>query len=239
MKDNDYKAVRGKKVSMIFQNPQSSLNPVMTIGQQLIETILLHDKSLNKKAAKEKAVKLLQDVEIDLAESRLESFPHQLSGGMNQRVMIAIALASNPDILIADEPTTALDVTIQSQIINLIKKLNTEKNLSIIFISHDLALLSSICNRVAVLYSGELMEIVKADDLLLNKEKHPYTHALKACIPQIGKKDELTTIKGFIEKNNFLYNEKCIFADRCNNSIDVCFNKKPVFKNGSSCQNPL
>lgn len=239
MKDNDYKSVRGKKVSMIFQNPQSSLNPVMTIGQQLIETIMLHDKSLNKKAAKEKAVKLLQDVEIDLAESRLESFPHQLSGGMNQRVMIAIALASNPDILIADEPTTALDVTIQSQIINLIKKLNTEKNLSIIFISHDLALLSSICNRVAVLYSGELMEIVKADDLLLNKEKHPYTHALKACIPQIGKKYELTTIKGFIEKNNFLYNEKCIFADRCNNSIDVCFNKKPVFKNGISCHNPL
>lgn len=239
IKDNDYKAVRGKKVSMIFQNPQSSLNPVMTIGQQLIETIMLHDKSLNKKAAKEKAVKLLQNVEIDLAESRLESFPHQLSGGMNQRVMIAIALASNPDILIADEPTTALDVTIQSQIINLIKKLNTEKHLSIIFISHDLALLASICDRVAVLYSGELMEIVNADDLLLNKEKHPYTHALKACIPQIGKKDELTTIKGFIEKNNFLYNEKCIFADRCNNSIDVCFNKKPVFTNGSSCHNPL
>ena len=159
--DTDYKSIRGKKISMIFQNPQSSLNPVMTIGQQLIETIMLHNKSLNKKQSKEEAVKLLQDVEIDLAESRLESFPHQLSGGMNQRVMIAMALASNPDILIADEPTTALDVTIQAQIINLIKKLNIEKKLSILFISHDLALLAAVCNKIAVLYSGELMEIIE------------------------------------------------------------------------------
>lgn len=235
----DYKAIRGKKISIIFQNPQSSLNPVMTIGKQLIETILLHDKSLNKKSAKEKAIKLLQDVEIDLAESRLMSFPHQLSGGMNQRVMIALALASNPDILIADEPTTALDVTIQSQIINLIKKLNKEKKLSIIFISHDIALLATICDRIAVLYSGELMEIINANALINNYEKHPYTHALKLCIPQIGIKNELISIKGFIEKNNSLYNEKCIFADRCSNSEDVCFNKKPVFSNGFKCHNPL
>ena len=237
--DIDYKSIRGKKISMIFQNPQSSLNPVMTIGSQLIETIMLHNKSLNKKQAKEKAVELLQDVEIDLAESRLDSFPHQLSGGMNQRVMIAIALASNPDILIADEPTTALDVTIQAQIIKLIKKLNTEKKLSILFISHDLALLAAICDRIAVLYSGELMEIVEPSALINNQEKHPYTHALKMCIPQIGLKNELTAIKGFIEKNNFLYNEKCIFADRCSNSIDMCFNKKPVFNNNCKCHNPL
>ena len=237
--DIDYKSIRGKKISMIFQNPQSSLNPVMTIGSQLIETIMLHNKSLNKKQAKEKAVELLQDVEIDLAESRLDSFPHQLSGGMNQRVMIAIALASNPEILIADEPTTALDVTIQAQIIKLIKKLNTEKKLSILFISHDLALLAAICDRIAVLYSGELMEIVEPSALINNQEKHPYTHALKMCIPQIGLKNELTAIKGFIEKNNFLYNEKCIFADRCSNSIDMCFNKKPVFNNNCKCHNPL
>ncbi len=235
----DYKAIRGKKISIIFQNPQSSLNPVMTIGRQLIETILLHNKSLNKKTAKEKAISLLNDVEIDLAQSRLKSFPHQLSGGMNQRIMIAMALASNPEILIADEPTTALDVTIQLQIINLIKKLNKEKNISIIFISHDMALLTEICDRIAVLYSGELMEIISPSSLINNQEKHPYTHALKLCIPQINSKNELTTIKGFIEKNNFLYNEKCIFADRCNNSIDVCLNKKPIFNNGYKCLNPL
>lgn len=234
----DYQNIRGKKVSMIFQNPQSSLNPVMTIGSQLIETILLHNKEINKHNALIKAIDLLKSVEVNNPEERIHSFPHQLSGGMNQRVMIAIALASKPDILIADEPTTALDVTIQEQIINLIKKLNQENNLTTLFISHDLALLSSICSKIAVLYSGELMEVVKSDNLILNQEKHPYTHALKQCIPHINNKDDLITIKGFIEKNNFLYNEKCIFADRCNNSIDMCYNKKPLYSNGCKCHNP-
>ena len=231
--------IRGKKVSMIFQNPQSALNPVMTIGRQLIETIKLHNKKISKKDAYNMAVSLLKDVEIDMPEERLQSYPHQLSGGMNQRVMIAIALATNPDLLIADEPTTALDVTIQAQIIKLIQKLNKEKNLTTLFISHDLALLASICNNIAVLYSGELMEIVSANDLASGCEKHPYTHALKNCIAQIGSKDELTTIKGFIEKNNFLFNEKCIFADRCSNGIEVCCQKKPVFSNGYKCHNPV
>lgn len=234
----NYKLIRGKKVSMIFQNPQSSLNPVMTIGRQLIETIRLHNKKISKNEAYNTAIALLKDVEIDMAEERLNSYPHQLSGGMNQRVMIAIALATNPDLLIADEPTTALDVTIQAQIIKLIQKLNKAKNLTTLFISHDLALLASICDNIAVLYSGELMEIVKAKDLASGKEKHPYTNALKKCIAQIGNKEELTTIKGFIEKNNFLYNEKCIFADRCSSSIDVCCHKKPVFSNGYKCHNP-
>ena len=130
-----------------------------------------------------------------------------------------------------DIPSTSTD--------KLIKKLNTEKKLSILFISHDLALLAAICDRIAVLYSGELMEIVEPALLINNQEKHPYTHALKLCIPQIGSKNELTAIKGFIEKNNFLYNEKCIFADRCSNSIDMCFNKKPVFNNNCKCHNPL
>lgn len=236
---NSFKLIRGKKVSMIFQNPLSSLNPVMTIGRQLIETIKLHNKKISKKDAYNMAVSLLKDVEIDMPEERLQSYPHQLSGGMNQRVMIAIALATNPDLLIADEPTTALDVTIQAQIIKLIQKLNKEKNLTTLFISHDLALLASICNNIAVLYSGELMEIVSANDLASGYEKHPYTHALKNCIAQIGSKDELTTIKGFIEKNNFLFNEKCIFADRCSNGIEVCCHKKPVFSNGYKCHNPV
>ncbi len=236
--EKDYKSIRGKKVSMIFQNPQSSLNPVMTIGSQLIESIMLHNKNINKKDAKLKAIELLESVEIDNAEERISSYPHQLSGGMNQRVMIAIALASSPDILIADEPTTALDVTIQEQIIKLIKKLNKDNNLTILFISHDLALLASICSRIAVLYSGELMEIMPAEDLINNQEKHPYTYALKQCIAQIGHKDDLVTIKGFIQKNNFLYNEKCIFADRCNNSIDICYKSKPIYSKGYKCHNP-
>lgn len=236
---NSFKLIRGKKVSMIFQNPLSSLNPVMTIGRHLIETIKLHNKNISKSDAYNMAVSLLKDVEIDMPEERLQSYPHQLSGGMNQRVMIAIALATNPDLLIADEPTTALDVTIQAQIIKLIQKLNKEKNLTTLFISHDLALLASICNNIAVLYSGELMEIVSANDLASGCEKHPYTHALKNCIAQIGSKDELTTIKGFIEKNNFLFNEKCIFADRCSNGIEVCCQKKPVFSNGYKCHNPV
>lgn len=235
---NSFKLIRGKKVSMIFQNPQSSLNPVMTIGRQLMETIMLHNKHIKKSDAYNIALSLLKDVEIDMPEERLKSYPHQLSGGMNQRVMIAIALATNPDLLIADEPTTALDVTIQAQIIKLIQKLNKEKKLTILFISHDLALLSSICDNIAVLYSGELMEIVSSHDLSCGKEKHPYTRALKECIAQIGNKKELTTIKGFIEKNNFLFNEKCIFADRCNNGIELCHNKKPVFNNGYKCHNP-
>ena len=235
---NSFKLIRGKKVSMIFQNPLSSLNPVMTIGRHLIETIKLHNKNISKYDAYNMAVSLLKDVEIDMPEERLNNYPHQLSGGMNQRVMIAMALATNPELLIADEPTTALDVTIQTQIINLIQKLNKERNLTTLFISHDLALLASICNNIAVLYSGELMEIVSSKDLIDGKEKHPYTNALKKCIAQIGNKGELTTIKGFIKKNNFLYNEKCIFADRCDNSIDVCCNKKPVFSNGYKCHNP-
>ncbi len=236
--EKDFKDIRGKKVSMIFQNPQSSLNPVMTIGSQLIETIMLHNKEISKNNAKVKAVELLHNVEIDNPEERLLCYPHQLSGGMNQRVMIAIALASNPDILIADEPTTALDVTIQAQIIKLIKRLNNDNKLTIIFISHDLALLASICSKIAVLYSAELMEIISSESLINGKEKHPYTSALKQCITKIGHKEDLVTIKGFIQKNTFIYNEKCIFADRCDNSINICYSNKPIFINGYKCHNP-
>ena len=235
----DYRTLRGKKISMIFQNPQSSLNPVMTIGEQLIETIRLHNKEVSKKEAKIRAINLLEDVEINNAEDRLDSYPHQLSGGMNQRVMIAMCLASDPDIIIADEPTTALDVTIQAQIINLIKDINKKRNLTILFISHDLALLSTICSRVAVIYSGELMEIINASDLKTGNELHPYTHALKNCIPTIGNKKELVSIKGIIEKNNSEYSNKCIFANRCTFSSDKCFNEKPSFNNNIKCFNSL
>lgn len=237
--EKDFAKIRGREISMIFQDPKNSLNPVMTIGEQLTETIRLRNKKISKKEAAAQAVHLMKDVDIDMPQSRFYTYPHQLSGGMNQRIMTAAALACNPEILIADEPTTALDVTIQEQIIKLIQKLNKRDNLAILFVSHDLSLLSAVCDRIAVLYCGELMEIISGSGLIKGKEKHPYSRALKECIPAIGSKKELTAIKGTIGKNNFNYNEKCIFADRCNDSTDICFKEKPVFKNNCACHNPV
>lgn len=178
-------------------------------------------------------------MEIDHPEDRLQAYPHQLSGGMNQRVMIALALAANPEIIIADEPTTALDVTIQEQIIKLLYKLNKEKNLSILFISHDLSLLERVCSSVAVLYCGELMEILPAKDLRENKPRHPYTKALKSCIPEIGVKTTLNTIKGSIGRNDETKDNMCIFADRCSYAEQICFSSKPLFNGKYACHKPF
>lgn len=237
--EKDFATVRGKKISMIFQNPSGSLNPVLTIGAQLSETVRLYDKKISKKDALKKCEELLKSVEIDLPKDRLGAYPHQLSGGMNQRVMIALALAANPDIIIADEPTTALDVTIQEQIIKLLYKLNKDKNLSILFISHDLSLLERICGKIAVLYSGELMEILTAEALRDNSPRHPYTKALKSCIPEIGVKKSLTTIKGSIGRNDSTKDSMCIFADRCTFAVDICFKEKPAFNGSFACHKPF
>ncbi len=236
--ESDFKAARGKKISMIFQNPQASLNPVMTIGAQLTETIRLGRKISGAKAA-EKAAELLSSVEIDRPAERLKAYPHQLSGGMNQRVMIALALASDPEILIADEPTTALDVTIQAQIIKLIMKLNRERRLTTLFISHDLSLLMRICPEIAVLYCGELMEITSGSDLREDRLLHPYTKALKSCIPEIGVKTALTTIKGSIGRNDASADSRCIFAERCPRAEKICFESKPAFNGRYACHRPL
>ena len=235
----DFKAVRGKKISMIFQTPTVSLNPVMTIGYQLVETIRLHNPNISKQTALKLASELLEQVEIDRPSERLSAYPHQLSGGMNQRVMIAIALASNPELLIADEPTTALDVTVQAQIIKLLLKLNKERHFTMMFISHDLSLLMSICSRIAVLYCGELMEIATKDNLIKNLPYHPYTEALKNCIPKIGKHNTLTTIKGSIGKNNHTADNSCIFAQRCSKAKTLCTEKKPIFNGKYACHFPL
>lgn len=237
--EKDFAAVRGKKISMIFQNPSGSLNPVMTIGAQLSETVRLFDKKISRKDALKKSEELLQSVEIDMPKDRLGAYPHQLSGGMNQRVMIALALAANPDIIIADEPTTALDVTIQEQIIKLLYKLNKDKNLSILFISHDLSLLERICGKIAVLYSGELMEVLTAEALRENQPHHPYTKALKSCIPEIGVKKSLTTIKGSIGRNDSTKDSMCIFADRCSFAYEKCFKEKPAFNGSFACHKPF
>jgi oligopeptide/dipeptide ABC transporter ATP-binding protein len=241
-KEKDFRAVRGKNISMIFQNPTASLNPVMKIGVQLTETLRTADPSLSKADAEKRAEALLREVELDYPKERLESYPHQLSGGMNQRVMIAMALASNPELLIADEPTTALDVTIQKQIIELLLKLNREKKLSIIFITHDLSLMQTVSHRCIILYAGEIMEKIDSNDLREGRIKHPYTKSLKKCIPVLGNPEEqLYSIPGVIEKNTNEFDSSCVFVKRCFNAIDICSKEKPQMDESRPfrCHNPL
>lgn len=237
--EKDFASVRGNRISMIFQNPTGSLNPVFTIGQQITEAILTHNPKMSKAEARQKAITLLTEVEILHPAERMNSYPHQLSGGMNQRAMIAIALSCDPEVLIADEPTTALDVTIQQQILNLIKKLNREKNLSVIFITHDLGLLTRIADESFIMYAGEIMERLTGTDLQAGNIRHPYTKALRECVPAIGETREyLNTIKGTITFNSTEFDSKCIFAERCGKRTDRCLMEKPVFRNGFSCHNP-
>jgi len=240
--EKDFRSVRGKNISMIFQNPTASLNPVMKIGTQIIEAIRAADKKISKSDARKKAEQLLKEVEIDYPAERLESYPHQLSGGMNQRVMIALALASDPELLIADEPTTALDVTIQKQIVELLLKLNREKHLSIIFITHDLSLMQVISHRCIILYAGEIMEKTDGNALRENKIRHPYTYSLKKCLPVLNeKKETLYSIPGVIEKNTDEYDNSCVFHKRCFNKIDKCTVEKPKLTADKpfACHNPL
>lgn len=237
--EKDFRAVRGEQISMIFQNPTASLNPVYTVGNQIVEVIRAHDRKISVKDAEKRAEELLAEVEIPHPKERLKSYPHQLSGGMNQRVMIAMALASDPEILIADEPTTALDVTIQAQIVELIKKLNREKELSVIFITHDLALLSQVAEESYIMYAGELMERLTADQLKSDGMRHPYTRNLRSCVPKIGDNREyLNTIQGTITFNNKDFDNACIFHPRCDRASDKCRTEKPPFTNGFSCFYP-
>lgn len=241
---DDYKRIRGKTISMIFQDAASALNPTFTIGSQLIDTILLYNPSMSKKDARIKAISCLREVEIDYPEDRLESCPHQLSGGMSQRVMIALALATEPKYLIADESTTALDKLIERQILDLLIKLNKERKLTIIFISHDLSILESICDRVAILYAGELMEIVDKKDIESNKFYHPYTRALRDCVPRITRETlpstfRLKTIKGQIQQNDKAMEDQCVFTDRCTVATDECVKAKPKFNGKFKCVNPI
>ncbi|MEF3254415.1 MAG: ABC transporter ATP-binding protein [Deferribacterales bacterium] len=236
---NDSKEeIRGRSISMIFQNPTASLNPVMTIGEQLIETIKIHNRDINYRS---KAIELLTLVGIDNSEERLKSYPHNLSGGMNQRVMIAMALSSNPKLLIADEPTTALDVTIQKGIIELLLKLNKEQKLTILFISHDLKLLQAISDKIIILYSGEIFEEITAEDIIEDKIKNPYTKLLKKSVPSLkdGKVEFLETIEGIIPKNSNQYKSRCIFHERCPYAQKLCISEKPKYENGVRCHFPL
>ena len=217
--------IRGSKISIVFQDPMTSLNPVYTIGRQLEEPLLLHTK-LTKNERYEKCIELLNDVGISNPEKRLKNYPYELSGGMRQRVVIAIALASNPRIIIADEPTTALDVTIQAQILKLLKKLVTEKNCALILITHDLAVIAEMADRVNVMYCGKIVETGPVKEII-NSCSHPYTRGLVNSIPGIVEdKAKLHTIEGMVP-NMFQLPKGCNFQPRCAYSQEICIEQEP------------
>ena len=224
--------IRGNKIGMIFQDPMTSLNPVLTIGEQLSETLLSH-KNINKKKALKKSAQLLGKVELPNPEEKLKLYPHQLSGGMRQRVMIAIALACEPKILIADEPTTALDVLIQAQILELLESLKKETGMSILLITHDLGVVTEIAERIMVMYAGEGVEIGSTRDLLDNPH-HPYTKGLISSRPKleptIEQGQRLTEIPGNVPPPH-QRPTGCAFHPRCDWSIDKCKAQKPLLQN--------
>lgn len=220
-KEDMYK-VRGDKISMIFQEPMTALNPVHTVGKQICEVYELHRPDYDKDKRKQKAIRMLEKVGIPEPTKRFEEYPHQLSGGMRQRVMIAIALACEPDILIADEPTTALDVTIQAQILDLMKKLQDDNGMSIIFITHDLGVVAEMCDEVVVMYAGRAAE--QADVFkLFESPSHPYTHGLLRSIPKLDSKPrtQLPTIAGSVPSLLDMP-QGCRFQNRCEHASDQC-----------------
>ncbi|AKN30234.1 peptide ABC transporter ATP-binding protein [Clostridium carboxidivorans P7] len=221
----EFEQIRGNKISMIFQEPMTSLNPVYTIGKQICEALIKH-KGINKKDAVKEAIKMLELVGIPSPDKRVNDYPHQLSGGMRQRVMIAMALACNPELLIADEPTTALDVTIQAQILDLMLKLKEKFNTSIMLITHDLGVVAEVADRVVVMYCGKVVEKASAYELFENP-MHPYTVGLLKSIPKIDEDaDKLFMIPGIVP-NPLEMPEGCAFSDRCNKCMDICKKSMP------------
>ena len=216
--------IRGNKISIIFQDPMTSLNPVFTIGNQLIEAIMLHTNR-DKKQATERAIEMLKLVGVNEPEKRIKQYPHEFSGGMRQRVMIAMALACEPDILIADEPTTALDVTIQAQILDLMKDLQKQLGMSIILITHDLGVVAEMCDEVIVMYAGEVCERGTADEIFYNPS-HEYTRGLLRSIPSVNDKGERLEPIGGTPVDLLNMPDGCPFSPRCENAMKVCLTHK-------------
>lgn len=230
--------MRGKDIGMIFQDPMTSLNPVFTVGNQINESLKKHT-NLNKEERTARIIELFRLVGINQPEKRMNQYPHEFSGGMRQRVMIAMALACNPKLLIADEPTTALDVTIQAQIVELLKDLKTKINMGIIFITHDLGVIADICDKVAVMYAGNIIETGSIDEIFY-EPKHPYTWGLLKSMPKLNAKEHERLVP--IEGNPVdLINppKGCAFAPRCKHCMKICLEKKPPAYNISSGHDAL
>jgi len=225
LSESEIREVRGNEIAMIFQEPMTSLNPVYKIGQQIGEAVQLHLK-YDKKKAREHVIKMLKLVGIPRAEEIIDEFPYQLSGGMRQRIMIAMAMSCDPTLLIADEPTTALDVTIQAQILELMRKLKEEKGTAIMLITHDLGVVAEMCDRVVVMYAGKVVE--EADVLeIFENPKHPYTKGLLNSVPKMGQKtNRLESIPGNVPTPANMP-KGCKFAPRCSQAIDICQEQDP------------
>lgn len=225
LSEKEMREIRGGKMSMIFQEPMSSLNPAMRIDKQMIEGIRLHT-NLSKQEARERAAKILQQVGIPDPERVLKNYPHQLSGGMSQRVMIAMAMSCNPQLLIADEPTTALDVTIQAQILELMEDIRAKKNTGILMITHDLGVVAEMCSRVVVMYAGRIVEEAPVQELFADP-KHPYTQGLIGSVPKLGSGVEsLPSIPGSVPDLSVMP-KGCKFAPRCKYAMDICHQQEP------------
>ncbi len=226
LNENDLRKIRGKKIALIPQDPMTSLNPLYTVGEQILEAVELH-AGLKGQKAKEVVIQALKDVHIPDAEAKYNAYPHQLSGGMRQRVIIAMALSCNSELLIADEPTTALDVTVQAQILSLIKKIQKEKNLSLLLISHDLGVVFNVCDDIAVMYAGSVVEKASKKELF-SSPKHPYTKALLSSLPD-SEKNELKTIEGQPPALTEIISG-CKFSPRCKYKTKICAEKIPCLK---------
>jgi peptide/nickel transport system ATP-binding protein/oligopeptide transport system ATP-binding protein len=224
----EMRAIRGKEISMIFQEPMTSLNPVYTCGEQIIEALVLHEK-VDRKTARKRAIDMLQMVGIPSPEQRVDEYPHQMSGGMRQRVMIAMALACRPSLLIADEPTTALDVTIQAQILELLKELQRELGMAVLLITHDLGVVAETADRVAVMYAGQVVEYTDVGPAF-RETRHPYTAGLLDSLPKLGrKKDQLRVIPGNVP-NPTRFPSGCRFHPRCAVAQPRCAEQEPPVK---------
>ena len=222
------RSLRGRRIAMIFQDPMTSLNPYLRIGDQLIEPLLIHE-TISRTAARDRGLRMLEAVGISDAAARMDRYPHEFSGGMRQRVMIAMALITRPALLIADEPTTALDVTVQAQILDLIKRLQRELGMAVIFISHDLAVVAGLCDRVLVMYAGRIVEAADVRTLF-HKPSHPYTRALQRSIPSTQPKGaDLFTIPG-LPPDPSRPADGCPFAPRCEFAVDRCRREDPQLR---------
>ena len=227
VKEEQFHEIRGKRIGLIFQDPLSALNPIMKIGKQIMEVLLLNNKGMTKEAARARALELMHDVGIPEPERRIDQYPFQFSGGMRQRIVIAIALAGEPEILICDEPTTALDVTVQAKILELINQIKEERHLSVIFITHDLGVVANMADRVNVMYAGKIVESGTVEEIFF-EPAHPYTWALLSSMPDLQTKERLLAIPG--TPPNMIYPpEGDAFAARNQYAMKIDFEKEPPF----------